>query len=1078
MQAGASQAVEAGYRPRRSAARRRRAIMALSVLVLLAGGGGAILWWRQSYTARAMRLLVREFSQQRPVEGRFAGGFQGGRFTPLVAGDASIHSQRIVDASRLIDKAMAAKEPGAQLAYARLLLLTGEQGPATLKAFRQAVSAEPASAAARNDLGVCLLTRDQLEEGLVSFDEALQQQPEMPEALFNRAVCYQQLQLRDAASADFARLKVIDRDRSWRDEIDQRHQEVSAILAKEKTADEVGAAFEEAFAAQDFDKAGRIIDDDYNLIFTYASKNCSAEFFKAASLGNAEASQRELSKIRMIGGRLVTLTQDKGLLDLADYLQNLSREAAEQQWVLVREYQEIDALPSTKLGMQRQPDLERLRRRFKAADNRLFEFLLEDKSQVLYFKANQFSNALAKTREALKIADANQWLFHSRVALSQIGNIYTRVGYDSLGLEYCKRSMATSQATLYVESKANQFMANAYWHLGNASQGLRCLRQSSSIFLTRLPSLEDLANNTLQAADFYRSIGNHKLALLYAIQTLAYADAAGAVSRLAQTRSFMAVELARLGQAADSQTEIQRALASFDGINPYSKLLVLLRAADLASQQDNLQQAERYYAGAEAIAENSQEKPLPLIRVLKARAASYARARQPERARADLERAIAAIETYRKNITERGNRSDFFDASQDVFDQMIQLKAHAFRQPEEAFNTSEQARARTLLDDLSATAGKAGGGQPAQTTAAPRPSYTAFTLHKIRAALPANLRLISYSVTAGGTLIFVVTRKDFTVAESPATTEMLDRLVEDYQAGLREKAPVEELAEQSRRLYQLLIAPVESRLGAADRLCIAPDKALHRLPFTALMDGAGNYLVQSHVLTSVPSASTLVYCRQRELEKSAATGEKLLAVGNPKFSRDDFPDLQLLPEAEREVRTSARLYAQRLVLTGKDATKARALAELTNCDIAHFSTHCRVDEKTPWLAALIMAGATADKDDQLLRLNEFNQIGLLRARLVILSACQSGLGQYYRGEGIVSLVRPFLARSVPTVVASLWTVDSQATAALMIDFHKARKQPGVPAADALRAAQMHMMRDASFSHPYYWAPFVVMGSSN
>ena len=111
-------------------------------------------------------------------------------------------------------------------------------------------------------------------------------------------------------------------------------------------------------------------------------------------------------------------------------------------------------------------------------------------------------------------------------------------------------------------------------------------------------------------------------------------------------------------------------------------------------------------------------------------------------------------------------------------------------------------------------------------------------------------------------------------------------------------------------------------------------------------------------------------------------------------------------------------------------------------------------------------------------LNEFEKIGLLRARLVILSACQSGLGQYYRGEGIVSLVRPFLARGVPTVVASLWPVDSPATAMLMIDFHRARKQNSLLAADALRAAQLRMMQGDSFNHPYYWAPFVVIGSNN
>jgi len=267
-------------------------------------------------------------------------------------------------------------------------------------------------------------------------------------------------------------------------------------------------------------------------------------------------------------------------------------------------------------------------------------------------------------------------------------------------------------------------------------------------------------------------------------------------------------------------------------------------------------------------------------------------------------------------------------------------------------------------------------------------------------------------------------------------------------------------------------------MSTTTRLCIAPDKALHRLPFAALRDPTGHYLMQSHVLTGAPSASTLAYCLDKSKGKPAIADEQMLAVGNPQFSRDDFPDLPALPEAEREARVSASLYTHKVTLIGAEATKTRLFEALASCDVAHFSTHCLVNEKTPWLAALLLAGPSANKDEQLLPLNEFEKIGLLRARLVILSACQSGLGQYYRGEGIVSLVRPFLARGVPTVVASLWPVDSPATAMLMIDFHRARKQNGLLAADALRAAQLRMMQSDSFNHPYYWAPFVVIGSNN
>jgi len=114
----------------------------------------------------------------------------------------------------------------------------------------------------------------------------------------------------------------------------------------------------------------------------------------------------------------------------------------------------------------------------------------------------------------------------------------------------------------------------------------------------------------------------------------------------------------------------------------------------------------------------------------------------------------------------------------------------------------------------------------------------------------------------------------------------------------------------------------------------------------------------------------------------------------------------------------------------------------------------------------------------LLFLRELYGIRLPDTKLVVLSACQSGLGRYYRGEGIVSLIRPFLSSGVPTVVASLWPVNSEATADLMIEFHRERTLDHMQTAGALRAAQVEMIRSKLHQHPFYWAPFTLVGASS
>src|SRR5262249_37789393 len=112
-----------------------------------------------------------------------------------------------------------------------------------------------------------------------------------------------------------------------------------------------------------------------------------------------------------------------------------------------------------------------------------------------------------------------------------------------------------------------------------------------------------------------------------------------------------------------------------------------------------------------------------------------------------------------------------------------------------------------------------------------------------------------------------------------------------------------------------------------------------------------------------------------------------------------------------------------------------------------------------------------------LEISEIYKLSLPKTRVVVLSACQSGAGRYYNGEGTIGISRPFIAKGVPLVVASLWPVDSDATAKLMIAFHKNRKTRGRTTAEALALAQRELIAEADsrYRHPYYWAPFVTIG---
>ena len=204
----------------------------------------------------------------------------------------------------------------------------------------------------------------------------------------------------------------------------------------------------------------------------------------------------------------------------------------------------------------------------------------------------------------------------------------------------------------------------------------------------------------------------------------------------------------------------------------------------------------------------------------------------------------------------------------------------------------------------------------------------------------------------------------------------------------------------------------------------------------------------------------------------------MLAVGNPRLENDRYQFLPNLKDAEREAEEIWELYRRGNTLIGPAATKQRVLTELIDADVAHFAVHAIEEEQDEMHSRLVLAKgqATSGNGTDDLEAREIYQLKLAKTRLAVLSACQTGSGRYYAGEGTLSLARAFLVSGVPVVVSSLWPVDSQATAELMINFHKIRKQ-GLSTAEALRRAQLQMLGSSQsrFRHPYYWSPFSVMG---
>ena len=292
----------------------------------------------------------------------------------------------------------------------------------------------------------------------------------------------------------------------------------------------------------------------------------------------------------------------------------------------------------------------------------------------------------------------------------------------------------------------------------------------------------------------------------------------------------------------------------------------------------------------------------------------------------------------------------------------------------------------------------------------------------------------------------------------------------------------------ARQLYDLVIAPIEADLSKATGVLLIPDKILWRLPFAALVDGDGRYFVERMPIAYAPSLGA--YIAMREERRSADDHHtSLLAIGNPTLAagaRSEATNfyrgvtLGALPDAEREVDAVARLYRHPVVLKGDQATEARAKSLLGHATVIHLATHGIVDDGNAMYSRLALSTGGSREEDGWLESWEIARMHL-HADVVVLSACETAAGTVYTGEGAVGMTWSFFLAGARSAVASQWNVASASTAGLMIRFHRALRNPARPSpfgkAEALRAAQLALLRQPATAHPFHWAAFVLVGDT-
>jgi CHAT domain-containing protein/tetratricopeptide (TPR) repeat protein len=305
--------------------------------------------------------------------------------------------------------------------------------------------------------------------------------------------------------------------------------------------------------------------------------------------------------------------------------------------------------------------------------------------------------------------------------------------------------------------------------------------------------------------------------------------------------------------------------------------------------------------------------------------------------------------------------------------------------------------------------------------------------------------------------------------------------------------------EQGAALFSRLFGNLVPHVAPGQKLVVVPDGLLHYLPFETLIHD-GRYLIQDHEISYNSSASMLGLWQDSSPQSNGSKKMELLAFGDPlldppsnasngkKSSRDVSGTAQSmhaargyaltsLPRTRDEVQGIAGLFPpeRRRVYLGAESTEDAAKREsLRDYRRLHFATHSLIDEEFPSRSALLLTLSDDPREDGFLEAGEISELDI-DCDLVVLSACQTGRGKLFSGEGIVGLSRAFLRAGARSVVVSLWNVSDNTTSRLMKDFYQ-QLVGDLGNAAALREAKLQMIKGSrDIQHPYYWASFVIIG---
>ncbi|MBD1883934.1 CHAT domain-containing protein [Microcoleus vaginatus] len=684
------------------------------------------------------------------------------------------------------------------------------------------------------------------------------------------------------------------------------------------------------------------------------------------------------------------------------------------------------------------------------------EAAIRNNLAALYFSLGQYEQALDLAQQASVIYKKNLGKDYQGLKPQDFQLLHDILGKSSLNPAFVHQALAIRAGVgnaFSAESMVRQGQAvnlnnlgQIYSNQGKDKQALTLYEQALSIYQEINNSL-GVAITLNNIAQISTNLGQYDLAVNFNQQALA-------IYQKEEDKAGIGVTLTNLGQIYQKQGKFTQSL---DSLN--QALLIQKTIGDRASIAITLR-----IIGLNQLETNKINEAI-----------------------VSLTESIKVIESLHPGLND-ANKISMFE-SHNLSYKLLQKAFIIQKQPNQALEISERGRSRAFVELLSQRLANEETQNSSSSPGTIKPPTIA-EIQKIAAVEQATL--VEYSLISDRELYIWVIKPtgeitlrqvDLNAFKNPANKEEISdldikKLVIDARNSLF--SPVASQSKpQLQQLHQIFIQPIADLLpnNPQDLVILIPQHSLFLLPFYALIDPAGKYLIEKHTILTAPSIQVIDLTNQQKQKNQRINPQNTLIVGNPimpslppKFG--DLPvQLDALPGAELEAEAVAQVLKTQAII-GSQATKQAIVQQMLNSKIIHLATHGLLDDIGKKGLPGAIALAPFNNDDGLLTAYEILNLKF-NADLVVLSACNTGRGRI-TGDGVVGLSRSFISAGTSSIIVSLWSIPDDTTAVLMPEFYR-QLQQNSNKAEALRQAMLMTMK--KYPNPKDWAAFTLIGEA-